>query len=212
MPSAAPATSARNAASATSASVCVAARQRPRLTMSASAAATPAAARKRRRQASAPAAAAMKIQGGTKRNERLSHRSRPWIAALTPPKKPPRSRSIQAIAAAIQSVIGRTGISISGVGPGAPRLGQKLRPAPGDAVERHREDEDGEPSHDPLTGIELGDGAEDLLAKPGGADERRDDDHRQRHHEALVDAKRDGGEGERQLHLGEEAPVRAAQR
>src|SRR5688572_5797879 len=78
------------------------------------------------------------------------------------------------------------------------------------AIQNDRDDDDGEPGLDPERHIDRIEGAYDRLAKTAGPDQRRDDDHRHREHDALVDARHDRRQRRRQLDLQQQLPAGAA--
>src|SRR5882672_635481 len=70
-----------------------------------------------------------------------------------------------------------------------------------DAVHHDREDDDGKAGIDAQCYVDGGQGAIDGRAKPPGTNERRDDDHGERHHDGLVYAEHDQRHGVRNLDL-----------
>ncbi|MER8804970.1 hypothetical protein NKH59_31455 [Mesorhizobium sp. M0998] len=67
---------------------------------------------------------------------------------------------------------------------------------PGDAIDRDCQDNDRKAS---FPNLEARDRSDDLIAQATGAYHGRDDDHPQRHHHALIDARHNRPECQRQF-------------
>ena len=88
---------------------------------------------------------------------------------------------------------GTVGPTEAGIHPLAGAIGQP--------VEDDGEDDDRRPAWNACADVDLDQRPEHVRAETGRADQRRDDDHREGHHDRLVDADADGPPGERQLDL-----------
>ena len=82
----------------------------------------------------------------------------------------------------------------------------------GGTVERDRHDHDREARDHRLADVEVGEGADHRVAQAAAADQGGDDNHREGHHDRLVDAEHDRPAGERQLHPGQHLQAGRAER
>ncbi len=92
---------------------------------------------------------------------------------------------------------------------------RRVRPLAGggrEPIQEDGHDDDRDAGRQRQADVALLDAGEHILAQPGAVDERGDHDHRQGHHDRLVDAEDDRPTGHRELHLGQELPPGRAER